>query len=131
MRKISPIVEITYFLYSLLGNCFGLDPVFIGFIRFDRRDPHDTGDIILVSGEYSSLESLPVLDSSLVESDYLTCTTESPIPPVHTLDREKVGTSDEMRIQEIGSQPESFRLGWMCYIDKEEGHNYFELVILI
>jgi hypothetical protein len=45
---------------------------------------------------------------------------ESPIPPVHALDREVVGTSDEMRIEEISSDPDGFRLRWMSYIDNEE-----------
>ncbi len=66
--------------------------------------------------------TFPVFWSGLVDRDDFIIFRESPFPPVHALDREEIRTSDEMSIQEIGSNPDGFRLRWMCDVEEEEGH---------
>ena len=71
---------------------------------------------------YLFLYLFDIFCSSLVDRDDLIIFRESPLPPVHTLDREKVCTGDEMSIQEISRDSDGFRFRWMSDIEEEEGH---------
>lgn len=71
------------------------------------------------------LHDIPVLDTSLVDRRYLISRSRESLPPIRTLDRHVVRTSDKSIIDELSRDTSSFWFRWMCDVEEEEGHRFY------
>ena len=97
-----------------------MNPFFIARIGFDGRELHNTRDIIFMRRLYYRLHRIPVLGSSLIESHDLLRLRETSLPPVDTLHRIIIHTRDQMGIQKIDRNSDSFWFRRVCDVYKKK-----------